>query len=97
MSVGGGGVDVSEDADLSGAEDDDRCFGGGGARGGFVTGSPGLLESCRKTSQTDSHFFFSISAAMYFWSAWKGEVVKVCVEVLTDECIEVWESLRLDP
>ena len=44
-----------------------------------------------------TRIFFSISAAMYFWSAWKGEVVKVCVEVLTDECIEVWESLRLDP
>ena len=64
--MGGGGVDVSEDADLSGAEDDDSCFGGGGARGGFVTGSPGLLESCRKTSQTDSHFFFQFPLPCIF-------------------------------
>ena len=64
--MGGGDVDVSEDADLSGAEDDDRCFGGGGARGGFVTGSPGLLESCRKTSQTVSHFFFQFPLPCIF-------------------------------
>ena len=58
---------------------------------GFVTGSPGFVESSGKTSQTVYHSF-SIYAAMYFRSAWKGEVVSV-VEVLTDECVEV----RLDP
>ena len=39
---------------------------------------------------------FSISAAMCFWSVWKGEVVNV-VEVLTSECSQKWENLRLDP
>ena len=63
--------------------------------GGFVTGSPGFVESSGKTSQTFS-YSFSISAAMCFWSAWKGEVVNV-VEVQTDECVEVWENLRLAP
>ena len=40
--------------------------------------------------------YFSISAAMCFWSVWKGEVVNV-VEVLTSECFQKWENLRLDP
>ena len=37
---------------------------------------------------------FSISVAMSFVSAWKGQVVNWC-EVLTYKCVEVWESLRL--
>ena len=37
MGGGGGGVDISEAADLSDAGDDGRGLGGG-----FVTGSPGL-------------------------------------------------------
>ena len=36
-----------------------------GLDGGFVTGSPGFLESSGKTSQTVSHSF-SISAMMWF-------------------------------
>ena len=65
-----------------------------GLDGGFVAGFPGFAESSGKTSQTVSHSF-SISTTMCFWSAWKGEMVNV-VEVLTDECVEVWENLRLD-
>ena len=64
-----------------------------GLNGGFVAGSPGFVESSGKTSQTISHSF-SISAAICFWSAWKGELVNV-VEVLTDESVEVWEKLGL--
>ena len=64
-----------------------------GLNGGFVAGSPGFVESSGKTSQTVSHSF-SISAAICFWSAWKGEVANV-VEVLIDESVEVWEKLRL--
>ena len=59
----------------------------------LVAGSPGFVESSGKTSHTVSHSF-SISAAIYFWSAWKGEVV-IVVEVLTNECVEVWKRLRL--
>ena len=92
LSVGGGGVYVSENADLSGGGDDAWVLEGLG--GGFITGSPGFAESSGKTSQTVYHSF-SISAAMHFWSAWKGEVVNV-VEVLNDECVEVLENLRLD-
>ena len=66
-----------------------------GLDGGFATGSSGFAESSGKTSQTVSHYLL-ISAVMCFWSAWKGEVVNV-VEVLPDECVEVWENLRLDP
>ena len=62
---------------------------------GFVTGYPGLAESSGKSSQTVPNSF-SISAAMCFWSAWKGEVVNVA-EVHTDECVEVWENLMLNP
>ena len=62
---------------------------------GFVTGYPGLAESSGKSSQTVPNSF-SISDAMCFWSAWKGEVVNVA-EVLTDECVEVWENLMLNP
>ena len=83
---------VSENADLSGGGDDAWVLEGLG--GGFVTGSPGFAESSGKTSQTVYHSF-SISAAMHFWSAWKGEVVNV-VEVLNGECVEVLENLRLD-
>ena len=63
--------------------------------GGFVTGFPGFAESFGKSSQTVFHSF-SIPTVMCFWSAWKGEVVVNVVEVLTDECVEVWEDLRLD-
>ena len=73
---GGGGVDVREGADLSGAGDDGSGLGGGGLDGWFVKGSPGFAESSGKTSETVSNTF-SISAAMGFWSAWKGEVVNV--------------------
>ena len=66
-----------------------------GLDGRCITGFPGFVESSGKTSQTVSHSFF-ISATMCFWSACKGEMVNV-VEVLTDECVEVWEYLRLDP
>ena len=41
---GGGGVDVSEGANLSGAGDDGRGL-------GFITGSLGFAESSGKTSQ----------------------------------------------
>ena len=92
MSVGGGGVYVSENADLSRGGDDAWVLEGLG--GGFITGSPGFAESSGKTSQTVYHSF-SISATMHFWSAWKGEVVNV-VEVLNGECVEVLENLRLD-
>ena len=93
LSVGGGSAGVSGDADLNGGGDDG--LGDGGVNGGFLADSPGFVESSGKTSQTVS-YSFSISAAMCFWSAWKGEVVHV-VEVLTDKCVEVWENLRLDP
>ena len=66
-----------------------------GLDGGFVTGSPGFLESSGKTSQTVSHSF-SISAMMWFWSALKTEMVNV-IEVFIDKCVEVWENSRLDP
>ena len=66
-----------------------------GLDGGFATGSPGSLESSGKTPQTVTHSVL-IFVTMCFWSAWKGEVGNV-VEVLTDECVEVWENLRLDP
>ena len=91
QSVGGGGADVSEDADLSGGGDDG--LGGGRLNGWFVAGSPGFVESSGKTHQTVSNSF-SISGAIFFWSAWKGEVVNV-VEVLIDKSVEVWERLRL--
>ena len=68
LSVGGGGVDVSEGADLGGGGDDSAHLRGEGLDGGFVTGSPRFVESSGKTSQTVSHFF-SVSTAMYFWSA----------------------------
>ena len=55
--------------------------------GGFVAGSPAFVESPGKTSQTMSHSF-AISAAMYFWSAWKGELVNA-VEMVTEECVKV--------
>ena len=64
-----------------------------GLNGWFVAGSPGIVESFGKTSQTVSHSFL-ISAAICFWSAWKGEVV-IVVEVFFDESVEVWEKLRL--
>ena len=64
-----------------------------GLIGWFVVGSPGFVESSGKTSHTVSRSF-SISAAICFWSAWKGEVGNV-VEVLTDESVGVWERLRL--
>ena len=76
LSVGGGGVDVSEGADLGGGGDDSAHLRGEGLDGGFVTGSPRFVESSGKTSQTVSHFF-SVSTAMCFWSAWKGEMVNV--------------------
>ena len=66
-----------------------------GLDGGFIAGSPRFGESSGKTSQTVSHSF-SISAAMCFWSASKGEMVNL-VEVLTGECVEVWENFRFDP
>ena len=65
-----------------------------GLDGGFVAGFPEFMESSGRTSQTVSHSF-SISTAMWFWSAWKEEIVNV-VEVLTDKCVEVWENLRVD-
>ena len=66
-----------------------------GLDGGFVTGSPGFLESSGKTSQTVSHSF-SISAMMWFWSALKTEMVNV-IEVFIDKCVEMWENSRIDP
>ena len=93
LRVGGGGVDFSEDADLSGVGD--NGLGVEGLDVMFVTGYPGFAESSGKTSQTVPNSF-SIFAAMCFWSAWKGEVVNV-VEVLTDKCVEVWENLMLNP
>ena len=65
-----------------------------GLDGGFVAGSPGFVQSSGKTSQTFSHSF-SISTVMCFLSAWKREMANV-VGVLSDECVEVWENLRLD-
>ena len=65
-----------------------------GLDGGFVADFPEFVESSGRTSQTVSHSF-SISTAMWFWSAWKEEIVNV-VEVLTDKCVEVWENLRVD-
>ena len=50
---GGGGVDLREGADVSGAGDDD----GRGLDGGFITVSPGFPESSGKTSQTVSNSF----------------------------------------
>ena len=43
---------------------------------GFFTGSPGLAESSRKTSQRVSHSL-SVSTTMCFWSSWKKEVVNM--------------------
>ena len=91
LSVGGGGADVSEDADLSGGGDDG--LGGGGAKWLARCRFSRVVESSGKTSQTVSQSF-SISAAICFWSAWKGEMMNV-VEVLIDESVEVWERLRL--
>ena len=76
LSVGGGGVDVSEGADLGGGRDDSVHLGGEGLDGGFVTGFPRFVESSEKTSQTVSHFFL-VSTAICFWSAWKREIVNV--------------------
>ena len=58
-----------------------------GLDNGFVAGSPEFVESSGKILQTISHSF-SISAAMWFWPAWKGKMVNV-VEVLTDNFVEV--------
>ena len=66
-----------------------------GLDGGFVAGSPEFVESSGKNSLTVSHSF-PISTAMCFWSAWKGEMVNV-VEVHTEECVKVWQNLRLYP
>ena len=67
MGGGGGGVDISEAADLSDAGDDGRGLGGG---------SPGFAGSSGKTFQTVSNSFLT-SAVMCSQSAWKGEVVNV--------------------
>ena len=47
-----------------------------GLDSGFVTGFPGFAESSGNISQTVSHSL-SISAAMCFWSAWKGKMVNM--------------------
>ena len=65
-----------------------------GLDGGFIAGSPGFAESSGKTSQTVFHSFL-ISTAICFWSTWKGDVVNL-LEVFTDQCVKVWENLRLD-
>ena len=62
LSVGGGGADVSDDADLSGGQNDG--LGGGGARWWVCCRFPRVcVESSGRTSQTVSHSF-SISTAM---------------------------------
>ena len=57
LNVGGGGVDVSEGADLGGRGDDSGDLGGGGLDGGFVTGFPRLGRALERLPKQSPIFF----------------------------------------
>ena len=93
LSVGVGGLDVSEGADFSGG-DDGGGLGGGGTKWWVCYRSPRLFGELWEDFRNSLPFFFNF-AAMYFCQPEK-EKWWMLFEVLTYECVEVWKSLRLD-